>query len=74
MASANCVEYMLGIKAADRLAATVVPIYDTLGADATAYISNHAGEALLGWDLGSLDPHHASCPPCCCRPSRTPPS
>ncbi|KAL4549211.1 hypothetical protein Ndes2526B_g04245 [Nannochloris sp. 'desiccata'] len=41
--SANNVQWMLGIRASDMLAASVVPIYDTLGESAVEYIINHSG-------------------------------
>jgi len=42
--SANKVEWMLTVRAADILAATIVPIYDSLGEDAIEYIIEHSGE------------------------------
>ncbi len=41
--SANNVQWMLGIRASDMLAASIVPIYDTLGESAVEYIINHSG-------------------------------
>jgi len=41
--SANNVQWMLGIRACDMLAASVVPMYDTLGESAVEYIVNHSG-------------------------------
>jgi long-chain acyl-CoA synthetase len=41
--SANNVQWMLGIRASDMLAASVVPMYDTLGESAVEYIINHSG-------------------------------
>lgn len=40
--AANCVEWMVSIKAADTIGATIVPIYDSLGATAVEYICNHS--------------------------------
>lgn len=34
---------MVAIRAADRISATIVPMYDTLGADAVEYIVHHSG-------------------------------
>lgn len=40
--SANCVEWMLAIRAVDVVSATIVPIYDSLGKDAVEYIIKHS--------------------------------
>ena len=40
--SVNCVEWMLSIRGAERNNAIIVPMYDSLGATAIEYITNHS--------------------------------
>jgi len=60
--SKNCPEWMVIIRAADSISGTIVPIYDSLGAQAVEYVTKHSEASVVLVETDKMEPLAQSLP------------